>query len=275
MARFLLALLLVSCAAEPAPVVDWRAQSPRLAACKALAEATCARLESCAPRSARISVGTACIATLTDACFETAGLGGSARSTADVRACADATRASSCERFLARYPDVCELPRGALADGVGCAFDEQCASLHCRRPADSACGVCATDTVALAGLGEPCGPMVPCGRLLFCDVSRCAPKRKLGESCGGVGQCDPFEAAICNETYMCQTAAVAQLGQACTFTANALTLCEAPARCIDDRCVAAKRDGAACIESHECEGYYGECIRGHCVRRTVELCAQK
>lgn len=210
----------------------------------------------------------------TDACFETAGLGGSARTIADVRACADSTRVARCEDFLARYPDVCEHRPGALQNGVGCAFHEQCASLRCERSPDSACGVCAPGTATFAGLGEPCGPMAPCGRLLFCDVSRCAPKRKIGESCGGVGQCDPYEAAVCNETYVCQTAAVAQLGEACTLTANALTLCEAPARCIDDRCAPAKRDGAPCVESHECEGFHGECIRGHCVRRTVELCAR-
>lgn len=271
--RLLLGFSLVSCLAEQPTAVDWQARSPRLAACKALAEATCTRIEACAPRSARIALGTTCITTLTDGCFETAGLSGSQRTTAAVTACAETTRSASCEPFLAQYPDLCPAS-GALADGVMCAFDEQCRSLACARPADSACGLCAPKP-ALAELGQPCGPQSPCNRRLFCDVARCAPKRKLGEACGGVGQCDPFEAATCNETFTCQTAKVARLGEPCTFTANALTLCEAPARCINDRCAVAKREGAPCVDSHECDGFYGECIRGRCVRRTVEMCAQK
>jgi hypothetical protein len=271
--RVLLAAILLSCTTETAPTIDWRATSPRLAACKSLAEATCARIESCAPRSARIALGATCINTLTDACFDTAGLAGSQRTIADVHTCADATRIVSCESFLERYPEVCP-HHGVLANGVMCAFDEQCASDHCARPPDTACGQCAPALV-LAGLGQPCGPATPCGRRLFCDVDRCMPRRKIGESCGGVGQCDPFEAATCNETFVCQAAKVVGVGEACTFTANALTLCEAPARCINDRCAAAKPEGAPCADSHECDGFYGECIRGRCVRRTVEMCIQK
>ena len=144
------------------------------------------------------------------------------------------------------------------------------------RPGESACGLCAA-AIAEATLGQPCGPTAPCSRLLFCDVNRCAPRKKLGEACGGLGQCDPFETAVCNETFKCEAARTARLGEPCSFTANALILCEAPARCINDRCAVAKREGEACGTNgaHECEGFDADCVRSVCVRRTVELCGQK
>lgn len=82
---------------------------------------------------------------------------------------------------------------------------------------------------------------------------------------------------MCNESYKCEAAKIAKLGEPCTFTANALTLCEAPARCINDRCAAAKREGERCgvNGAHECEGFDADCIGGVCVRRTVEMCGQR
>lgn len=251
--------------------------SPRALACAALAEASCARLAACAPGAATIGVGTGatCTAALTEHCTRTAGLGGSARSTDEVSKCARAIPALDCPAFLTRYPELCEAPPGALVNGEVCSFDEQCATHTCARVADVACGTCAAARPPAARLGESCGPSAPCERLLFCDVNRCAPRKKVGEKCGGLGQCDPYEAAYCNETFECSQAEVARLGEPCSFTANALVLCEAPARCINDRCAPAKPEGSPCgaAGAHECAGFDAECIRGVCVRRTVETCA--
>lgn len=240
-------------------------------ACTDLATATCARLDACAPAFKRISVGGDCVNALTDHCFRTAGLSGSKRDPAQCH-----PEALSCADFLAHYPDACEAPKGLLANGVMCAFDEQCAGGACRPSGESACGTCA-DAARVAALGEPCGPSRACQRLLYCDVDRCAVRKKAGEACGGIGQCDPFDALVCNETFKCEAAKTAKRGEACTLTANALVLCEAPLRCIDGRCGTAKPEGAPCGENgaHECEGFDAQCIRGRCVRRTVEMCAQK
>jgi hypothetical protein len=269
LARALVCVLIVSCASSDATSPG--VQRSRLQACTALASATCARLEACAPAFARVSVGGRCITTLTEHCFDTAGLYGSTRDPSQCH-----PEQLSCGELLANYPNACAAPKGLLANGVMCAFDEQCAFGACNRPTDSACGTCAS-APSLAGPGEVCGPTRACQRLLFCNVDRCAVRKKAGEACGGVGQCDPFDTLVCNETYKCEAAKVAKLGEACTFTANALVLCEAPYRCIEGKCASAKPEGAACgvNGAHECEGFDADCLGGRCVRRRVEMCAQK
>lgn len=242
--------------------------------------------------------GETCIAALRDHCLRTAGVGGSSRTVDKVHECAAATRAVACPTFLARYPEVCEPLPGARAIGQACTFDEQCVTGFCGRQPDTACGTCvpprAIGERCLGGacggalvcnsagvctkpgaLGDACGPNAPCEHLLFCDVDECANRRVVGDPCAGVGQCDSYAVATCSESFRCRLAVVAKLGEPCAFTATALTLCEAPARCINDRCAVAKREGEACVTAHECGGFNAECIRGRCVLRTVETCDQK
>lgn len=273
--------------------------TPRGVACIALAESVCARVETCAPFLAKTGtgVGAVCTAAVFDHCFRTAGLGGSNRTVADIASCADAVRKSDCAGFLSSLPDVCEYPPGSLVDGSFCAFHEQCASRFCDRAPDTACGVCAApprvgqpclhdacapglvctsanSCVRPGALGDSCGPNEPCGRLLFCNGDRCAVRRQPGEGCNGFGQCDAFAETTCAANSVCRATATAALGEPCDLTANALTLCNAPARCIDDRCAPAKAEGASCgsAGSHECDGFQSECIRGRCLLRTVEMC---
>ncbi len=299
--ELLFSLLLLGCASndDPERTAD-SSRTPRALACTELASAICERFNACAPDAALVGPGQGetCVAALRDHCLRTAGVGGSSRTVDKVNECANATRALACPSFLARYPDVCDPLPGTRVIGEACTFDEQCVTTFCGRESDTACGTCVPPRAAgdrcLGGacggslvcnsasvctkpgaLGEACGPNAPCEHLLFCDVDHCANKRNIGEACGGVGQCDPYVVATCSEFYKCRAATVAKLGEACAFTATALTLCEAPARCIDDRCAAAKPEGATCTTAYECDGFGAECIRGRCVLRTVETCAQK
>lgn len=273
--------------------------SPRLAACRSYAQALCERVEACAPFLARTGLGrgSLCVDAVAERCFETAGLGGSQRTPEALSSCAEETRKSTCDAFLESFPEPCALPPGKLADGAGCAFSEQCASTFCAREADVACGVCmaapragercvqgacargllctsAGACVAPARLGQPCGPNDPCARLLFCDTGVCVPRRELGEGCAGFGQCDTFGETSCAANSLCVATRVVGKGQACDLTANALVLCEAPYRCIDDVCAEGHPQGATCgsAGSHECAGFQSECIRGRCVAPVVEAC---
>jgi len=301
--RALAALLVlgVGCANHDDPrSVNDLGRTPRARACTELASAICERYAACAPVAATVGpgVGATCLTALRDHCLRTAGIGGSARTVDVVNACAGATRTLACPAFLARYPEVCDRLPGARALGESCTFDEQCGGGFCARELDSACGTCVpprvTDAACIGGacgealvcntanqctmpggLGASCGPNAPCERLLFCDVDRCAPKRNVGDPCAGLGQCDPYAVATCSESFRCRAATVAKLGEPCSFTATALTLCEAPARCINDRCASAKREGESCTSAHECDGFGAECLRGRCVLRLVETCAQK
>ncbi len=276
---------------------SWLETSPRAIACRTLADRECARLAECAPFLARTALGPTCVVDLRDRCLARAGLGGSKRSPAQITACAESVAQSACDVLLTAYPDVCDVPPGARELGAACTFHEQCASTFCAREAETACGVCAAlperrcvggecgggrvctlagDCATLGGRDAACGPNAPCSRLLYCDVDRCVPRKAPDALCAGFGECDAFGATTCAQDSVCRATIVARLGDACALTANALILCEAPARCIsgvgEGRCRAAKPEGETCASSHECSD---ECLRGRCVRRTVETCPQK
>lgn len=310
MKRLLLVVLLSACSGRfgseegggSTDAGSWTERSPRALACSRLAEAMCARVDGCAPFLAQTTLGrgAACIRALADRCQLAAGLGGSQRTPESMDACAESVKASTCDAFLGSFPEPCEPPAGTLSAGSTCAFDEQCATTFCARAPDVACGVClpapragepcsfaacarglvctSANLCAKPGrVGDACGPNEPCARLAFCDGSVCAPRRKVGEGCAGFGQCDAFGETACAANSICIATRVARKGEACDLTANALVLCEAPYRCIDDRCAEAKPEGATCgsAGSHECAGFESECIRGRCVTRVVEACAQK
>ncbi len=300
---WLVVLLLVGCdpsvAVAPSDSGAWLDASPRAAACTELATTVCDRLAACAPEYARVEVGLGSLCTdqLRDDCLRRVGLGGSRRTLADLATCGATVKATGCAAFLERYPEVCPIPAGARPLGASCAFGEQCASAFCGRADDTACGTCAvapdvghaciggecapglvctsSRTCAKPGaIGAACGPNAPCGRLLFCDFDKCVPRRALGEACGGLGECNPFDAAFCSVTLHCARASVAKLGEACSLSANELTLCEPPARCVNGRCGPALPEGGLCGSAgeHACAGYPPECIRGRCLSRTVETC---
>lgn len=287
--------------AAPAPDAgDWLATSPRAKACAEVAAATCARLAVCAPEYARLElgVGVVCETALRDDCLRRAGLGGSRRTPAVLGACAADVAGLSCAALLERFPEPCPRLPGLLAAGAACAFHEQCATDFCARGDDVACGTCAAppgvDEACVGnecgpGLtctsahrcarpvatGGACGPNAPCNRFAFCDFDTCKPRRALGEACAGLGECDPYDGAFCSVTLHCARARVALDGQPCSLSANELTLCTPPARCVDGRCQAARREGEACGTSgaHACAGFPAECIRDRCVARTVETCS--
>lgn len=284
--------------ARPADTVDAGA-SPRAQACAHLAAETCARLTACAPEFTRLElgVGAVCEAAVRDDCLRRAGLGGSRRTTSVVDACAAEVAGLSCSALLERFPEPCPPPLGLLAAGTACAFHEQCATGFCGREDDAACGACVSPPgVGAACVGDECGPGLvctsahrcarpvatggscgpnaPCNRFAFCDFDTCKPRRALGEACAGLGECDPYDGAFCSVTLHCARARVAADGAACSLSANELTLCTPPARCVDGRCEAPRLEGAACGTSgaHACAGFPPECIQGRCLVRTVETC---
>lgn len=303
----LLVVVLTACAGrfgdDDGSAIDagaWAERSPRAQACKALASAFCARVDTCAPIVSDALLGRAdgCVAAMTDRCFRTMAIGGSSRGPAELVACGEAIATMDCDTFTVRYPEPCAIPPGTLPDAAACAFDEQCASSFCARNADDACGTCARAPrisepcvarrcptgLVCNGLGrcvrphavsEPCDQTQPCDRLGLCELGTCVPRRKLGERCGGFDQCDPFGATVCSQQSWCVATAVAKRGERCDRTANMLTVCEAPARCIDDRCTDGLSEGAPCNDVGACAGPFAECLRGRCVTRSIEACAQK
>jgi hypothetical protein len=287
-------------AGEAASVDAGLAESPRALACARWASANCARVAACAPFLSTTTLGSppSCTRSLTVHCLASMGLGGSARTPSVIASCADAIEAAPCDAFLGAFPEACAPPPGELPVGAPCAFDEQCRTTFCAREPDTACGACAPAPVAgqactlgacargLAcngagtcvkpgSLGDACGANEPCARLTFCSDGRCVVRRRTGEGCAGFGQCDAFGASTCAANSICIDTKLARQGEPCSLTANELVLCEAPYRCIDDRCQPAKPEGAACgaAGAHECAGYRAECLRGRCVVRVTEACA--
>jgi hypothetical protein len=178
----------------------------------------------------------------------------------------------------------------ALAQGLTCLRDRQCASARCAegvccdRACASRCEACAA-SVRGAGVDGTCGPIVAgtdpddecaatsaaeCGNDGACDgagscrewaastvctdatcVSGVATTAGL---CSGTGSCGPSTATPCTP-YACGATA-------CRTSCAGDGDCAAGARCSGGACVAALANGAACTSAVECTS--GLCVDGFC-----------
>jgi hypothetical protein len=127
------------------------------------------------------------------------------------------------------------------ANGIPCAFDEQCAGARCSA-SGSDCGVCLTPRK----LGEACaGSLDTCARSAQCTNGVCVSTKKgVGQTCGlGPGGLLPVDKMECDDELYCEPLDVSSgsgtcrapvgQGEACSLFAQ----CAAGLRCVDETCV--------------------------------------
>ncbi len=154
----------------------------------------CQRYEDCAPFVFQMFFGTAAVCrdyveTYCEQMKDQPGVPASYPQQA--RNCMALLVTTSCE---CTAEDVgCDFPAGTNADGVACAFDEQCSSGYCFAPEGAACGTCDDYTT----VGEACGPTLPdCAPELDCGSSDvCVARHPIGGVCDGASDC--LEGLVC------------------------------------------------------------------------------
>jgi hypothetical protein len=222
--------------------------------CNQVAQALCDALNRCAPVFVQEQYGdaTTCVSRTALSCMSDQGLPNVLRTPDDLVRCAQAAPGTSCADALAgKLPSACETKPGALANGVACGSNLQCASAYCNKT--DACGVCGpradvngactvndgcTTGLACANnacvkpaeLGQPCNlPSQPCRTDLYCTAKNgagtCAARVENGGSCSdNTGDaCDVFKGAVCNtlaNANTCVTINIAKPGEACSLASK-------------------------------------------------------
>jgi hypothetical protein len=211
---------------------------------EAIASADCERIAACLPVSLQIVYGdeATCRTRQTLTAASSAALAGAP----DVRACAEALRAMSCEAYVNQHgaPPACRFT-GAVGNGSACGSDWQCVSSFC--PLVDTCGTCAD----APGAGEPCA-LGRCAPGLACSSERCVAPGKTGAPCAGADDCEqtlscvsgacvaraPLGAACgidqpecatdlyCGGGNVCKVPKLAALGEACGAISGELVFCK-------------------------------------------------
>jgi hypothetical protein len=274
------------------------------AACDAVAKARCAKLESCNKTTFALQEGTlaGCTTRTKNVCLYERAPKESGLTVDNLKECAKAQEAATCEHALAGHLKGCERANGKLAAGKSCAFDAQCESQFCTREVGSSCGKCD----AAPKEGEAC-KQDRCGHGGFaCIDKKCAKKKAKDEACKGTGQagcdgnmvclggkcvapgkagdkcdasgkttgdCDPFEGLYCDKTEKkCKAYKIANVGDGCGEK-DVGVACPASSSCEQDKCVAMLAVGAACKEN---EGAICDapsvCISGKCTIPDSTIC---
>lgn len=284
-----LVLTLGACSAEPPamnPPATARADmapsatEALAAACQALAQASCARLQACSPFTFQQSFADAarCVARTSLGCAQRPQLRGSQVSTASISGCAQAIAALDCASFLSSAnlaPAACR-PAGLLGTAAACGDASQCQSGFCDGGGAS-CGSCAPRApvgmgcdrdarcesgLVCAGLpgngvcqrpgarGAACSAALPCLATLSCQGGQCAPALTIGAACTSSAQCDVSQGLTCDMNFKCAATTLVAPGEACGFLNNRVVGCTASAGCFSaagaQRCVAAASDGQPC-----------------------------
>ena len=179
--------------------------------CAAYAAAVCDFTLRCGPVYFYQSLGTmdGCTAAYAAACLDRLVAPGIRLKPADVQTCAKATAATTCA--LPR-PAACRF-QGTLADGAGCAYDDQCSGGLCKI-ADwfDTCGVCSSPV----GAGEICHQRAGCQEGLQCSLGWATNDTCVARVAQG-GACEPTSDS-CDRNFSCQNNVCQpqpRLGQAC------------------------------------------------------------
>jgi len=299
----LAAALVLSC--SPADVVSPAIQE----ACRGYAYAYCTQLETCSPAAVQIRYQSTevCESLLNATCQGAATAPSSGFTVADREACTSVIPSWPCPDFLyvQNPPPQCQATTGALADGASCADSQQCQSGYCGLPAGSACGTCGPvpqpgDSCAstqcpsgLACVGAPpicaayvevggaCQTSAPCNAQLTCVAGKCvAALKTLGEACTYSGPgCDEYSGLSCNGvSTTCQTATIAQPGQACGTVGGQEAYC-VTGGCVRGVCVgdvpvggACEVGGTPCVDDARCIVPAGEGTSGTCQINGTSVC---
>jgi len=243
-------------------------------ACADWATHYCRRLEVCAPVSLQVGYGDEdrCVARSRPACAAALSAPGTGATPDSLRRCAEAYDSAACDDVVVgRPPRACAVA-GALAAGAPCVDDAQCASAHCRVPADRACGscvargavgdacdsdrdcqyglVCYFSCLEPVALGAPCDGMTrQCPQTLVCYDYACSRPADRGAPCDPrADRCDRDHGLYCDpDSKSCSPLSVVDVGGAC----GAGTLCRGGSCATDEatgasRCVANASDGEPC-----------------------------
>jgi hypothetical protein len=226
-------------------------------ACTALADAYCAKLQSCSPFVTSVAYGDVamCRQRWILNCTPNFGVTGTSATPARTTACAQSINALSCTTFLSGdLGAACAVAPGTVAQGAPCGDDAQCASTFCARAADAVCGTCRPTTMA----GDPCVQgSCSVSTNTVCPVGKTTCIRpvagKVGDSCVGHEQCDVGHQVGCNPTNSkCIALTLATAGGTCgadSIFPTSVAVCPAGGTCsasLAGRCSAVGMDGASC-----------------------------
>lgn len=257
-------------------------------ACAAVAVATCAQIDTCAPFLMQVTYGAkgTCEERTTERCTSLPELEGSKLTVADLQACAAAYEARTCAEVLDPAPAGCRFP-GEKADGEACVAGSQCTGLLCLVDVEGTCGECATPLAdgdpcdpakslcgeglfcasgaqvctKLAQLDQPCTDQKVCRPGLSCNEGKCGAQLPEGAACGSGEICDLVTGVICFLDTCTQVDVVA-VGKACGFDQDTgqITTCDADLKCEQEACVARPKEGEACTVNADTGN--GDCISG-------------
>ena len=254
-------------------------------ACTALADAYCAKLQSCSPFVTSVAYGDVamCKQRWILNCTPTFAVTGTSATPARTSGCAQSIAALSCTTFLSGdLGTACAIAAGTVALGGPCGDDAQCASTFCARAPAAVCGTCQPATMA----GDPCvqsscsistNTACPAGKTTC--VKPVAGK--VGDSCVGHEQCDVGHQVGCNPTNgKCIALALASAGGTCgadSIFPSSVAVCPAAGTCsasLAGRCSAAGMDGASCSTSDtgtHCMAP-ARCVSGKCTLPNPATC---
>ena len=251
------------------------------AACAMLADAACAKLQSCSAFAVGALFGdvTRCRERIALTCLPTFDAPGTSATPARTLACAQSLPALACETLsIANLGPDCAAQPGTLAAGAACGDDAQCASAFCARASDAVCGVCAAATHA----GDPCvrgtcsaGTVCPAGATT-CIVPVAG---QVGDPCTVQEQCDIAHAVGCDtlgRRCLRLTLATSTCGANSLLAPTSFALCPASGTCsalIGGTCSPAAADGATCntMSGPACMPP-ARCVAGTCVVPAPSTC---
>jgi hypothetical protein len=275
-------------------------------ACDQLAKAICDRYHSCSNPYLQVTYGDldTCVARLKLGCQPALDAPGTSVTTSQIASCASALSARSCEdTFGPAPPAPCRPLSGELADGVGCANDNQCQSTYCKKQG-KACGVCSKRVSA----GEACESDDDCEWELSCAGQVCAKYVNVGESCdtnhpclppsecnssgtcakrGGPGascdpaaqDCDLYQGLYCDLGKTCKQVGIVKDGEACGLVDGTFAICARSGKCkggtllVKGTCLAAASDGGSCdlVQGPNCLPP-ARCVDGACKLEDPAAC---
>jgi hypothetical protein len=238
-------------------------------ACIAYAIAECSRLELCTSRTTADCLATSF--TCPDLLFSD----GATRTVADLKACAETLKTFPCDKMAAGYLPDCVSP-GTRMGGESCSFSSQCASLACKVPSASSCGVCKTpgvlggtcsadiacsagqhcgtsgvceavppDPTAPGGEGDSCAEGQGCFVDMYCSPAHiCTKEPTLGASCKDNPYC-PSGSYCAPDTLKCTVSPSA--GAACASNSIEMGFCADDSYCLANVCTAFPALGAPCM----------------------------
>lgn len=181
-------------------------------ACDRLANAYCAKVESCAPFFRNWIYGDAatCIQRYKLGCAADGTASGTTFSPDSIKSCATTVTSLNCgDLYTKNANDACVGAAGPRAANSACGVDGQCQTSYCRIDPNQQCGSCQ----AKGGANGSCSQLKDCDVGLTCESNKCVPMGGTSTACGPGKPCKPDLACVSSA---CQK----PLGTGATCTAD-------------------------------------------------------